>query len=75
MQALKFKASVKDGMIRIPTRYRAQVPAKVKIILFPLIDQEKEQKKDDFIGYLLANPLIKPGFRPFSREELHGRSL
>ncbi len=71
MQALKFKATVKNGMIRIPERYQDQIPDQVRVIIFP----ERRSPGDDFIADLLAHPLYRPGFRPLKREEIHDRSF
>ncbi len=71
MQALTFKATVKNGMIRIPRKYQNQLPEHVKIVVFP----EKQRSGEDAIERLLANPLRITNFQPLSREDIHDRSL
>ncbi len=71
MKILKFKASVKDGIIRIPKQLRKQAPTRAQIIIFP----EISQPKDDFIAHLLKHPLRIPDFQPLKREEIYDRTL
>jgi len=71
MQTLTFKATVKNGMIRIPQEYRNQLPERVKIVVFP----EKQQYGEDTVKRLLAEPLRVSNFKPLAREEIHERSL
>ena len=71
MQILKFKASVKNGVIHIPKQFQQQLPERVQIIIFP----ETTRPKDDFIAHLLNHPLRVPDFQPLKREEIYDRAL
>jgi hypothetical protein len=71
MQILKFKTSVKNGIIHVPKRLQKQVPDRAQIIIFP----EVSQPKDDFIAYLMKHPLRIPDFQPLKREEIYDRTL
>ena len=71
MHILKFEASVRNGLIQIPDKYREQIPERVKIILFP----KERRAQEDYVTWLLDHPLQAPGFRPLSREEIHERAL
>ncbi|NOZ71345.1 MAG: hypothetical protein GXP38_05435 [Chloroflexi bacterium] len=71
MQILKFKASVKNGIIRVPKQFQKQLPDRVQIIIFP----EASKHKEDFIAQLLKHPLHIPDFQPLRREEIYDRTL
>jgi len=57
MQAVEFKATVKNGVIPIPTQYKNSVSDKVRVIVFSEINKEKHKKKKiysigiDMTGY------------------------
>ncbi len=69
MQALKFKATIKNGVIAIPREYRDRFPEHVSVIIIP----EAKTQGEDAIDRLLSNPLNLPDFRPLSREAVHER--
>jgi len=70
METVEFQATVKDGVIEIPSEYREGLSARVRVILLP---EESEEAATDFIGRLLAHPIRRKGFRLLSRGEAHAR--
>jgi len=71
MQTLTFKATIKDGIIRIPQKYRNQLPERVTIVVYPA----EQHHGEDAIERLLRKPLRVSNFKPFSREEIYDRTL
>ncbi len=67
MEAIEFRASVKDGVIRVPAEYRERLTRPVRVIL--LTDDEPE--REDFIGQLLRKPRKVKNFKPLSRDTAH----
>ncbi len=69
MEAIEFKAKIKNGIIQIPEKYKQKIGNTVKVILIT----EKKAKQTDIIDKLLANPIKSRDFSPFSREEIYER--
>ena len=69
MEAIEFKAKIKNGIIQIPEKYKQKIGNTVKVILIT----EKKAKQTDIIDKLLANPIKSKDFSPFSREEIYER--
>lgn len=70
MHAIEFQATIKDGMIEIPSKYRDEFRDRVKVRLQAL---EEPTHCRNMIDELMARPLKLTGFRPLSREEAHAR--
>ena len=67
MQAVEFSATIKNGVIPIPTQYKNNISDKVRVIVFPEIYKEKQKKKKIYsIGIDMT------GFK-FNREEANER--
>ena len=74
MHAVEFKATIKNGTIEVPKRFRSEISETVKVII--LKDHQAKRKatsSPDVIGALLARPLQVADFTPLTREECHGR--
>ncbi|MBT7713017.1 MAG: hypothetical protein HN745_14945 [Deltaproteobacteria bacterium] len=69
MEAIEFKARIRDGVIRIPQKYRQKTGNTVKVILI----SEQGAKHSDIIDKLLEDPLKSEDFSPFLREEIYER--
>jgi len=69
MEAIEFKSKIKNGIIRIPEKYKQKTGNTVKIIII----SEKVARQTDIIDKLLANPIKSKDFSPFSREEIYER--
>jgi hypothetical protein len=69
MEAIEFKSKIKDGIIRIPEKYKQKTGTTVKVIVMT----EKKTKQSDIIDNLLATPIKSKDFSPFSREEIYER--
>ena len=75
LNAIEFKAKIKQGVIEIPEEYQAKLSeeSEVKVII---IKQEKRaktpiQKTPDIIDYLTENPIQVESF--LSRQEIYDR--
>lgn len=69
MDAVEFKATVKDGIIRIPERYKKNIGTTVKVILL----STPRKKQPDAVSKLLASPVTLNTHTPMSRDEAHER--
>ncbi len=69
MEAIEFKSKIKNGIIKIPEKYKQKIGNTVKVIVIT----EKKVKQTDIIDKLLANPIKSKDFSPFSREEIYER--
>ncbi|MBU1171822.1 MAG: hypothetical protein KKD44_19890 [Proteobacteria bacterium] len=69
MEAIEFKTKIKNGVIRIPERFKQKNSETVKVIII----SEKSSIKVDIIDNLLSNPIKINDFSPLSREEIHER--
>ncbi len=71
MQAIEFKTKIKNGMIRIPEKYRNSLKENVKVIL---LLEENETRSSDIIDRLMDSPLKKQNFQPMNRDEIYDRT-
>jgi hypothetical protein len=74
MYAVEFKATIKNGTIAVPKRFRSEISETVKVII--LKDHQAKRKgasSPDAIEALLARPLQVANFTPLTREECHER--
>ncbi len=69
MEAIEFKSKIKNGIIRIPEKYKQKTGNTVKVIII----SEKITRQSDIIDKLLENPIKSKYFLPFSREEIYER--
>jgi hypothetical protein len=67
MDAVEFRAKIKNGVIEIPKEYRDRLPEGVHVILLA------ERPSADMIDRLLEQPLKLAGFTPLTRDEAHER--
>ena len=87
MTAYEFQASIKDGIIHVPTEYKNKVPNRVRVILLPedtkkpmseTIDATENFSYNAKAEYLkkfplMDNPLHVEDFTLYGRDELHER--
>lgn len=69
MEAIEFKAKIKNGLIRIPDKFRQKTGGTVKVIILT----DKKARKTDIIDKLLLNPVQSKQFSPLLREEIYER--
>ena len=69
MEAIEFKTKIRDGIIRIPQKYKQKTDHTVKVILI----SAQGSKQPDIIDKLLEAPIKSKDFSPFSREEIYER--
>jgi len=69
MEAIEFKAKIKDGIIRIPDKFKQKNGNTVKVIII----SEKTPEESDMIDALLSNPLKLNDFSPLSRDEIYDK--
>lgn len=72
MYAVEFQATIQNGFIEVPEKYRYRFRKPVRVILLAP-SEEEEEKSTSYIKHLLENPLHIPNFEPLSREEAHER--
>ena len=69
MEAIEFKAKIKNGVIHVPEKFRQLTNENVKVII--LTEPTKNDK--DIIDKLLASPIQSKDFTPLSREACYER--
>lgn len=67
---IEFRATIKNGTIEIPVKYRGKIKDRVRVILVP---EGKQQKTRNLIDHLLANPVRVKDFRPIKRDAVYQR--
>ena len=92
MSVVKFEATVNNGSIIIPTKFRNRIKGKVEVVIStkenisdnpnfaPLTRDEiydrKEERDENFINWLMKNPLKVDKSVPFlTRDEIYDRKL
>lgn len=70
MQIVEFRTKVKNGIIKIPARFKDQVAEDVQVIL---IFKSEKPSQPDIIDELMVHPLQVKGFKPLTRDEAHTR--
>jgi len=71
MYAVEFRTKVRDGIIRIPEKYKKKIKYNVKVIL---LAEDAADTGSDIIEELLESPLKLLDFRPLRREAVYDRS-
>lgn len=69
MEAIEFKAKIKNGMIHIPQKYCRKLGKSVKVIILG----DSPDIESDTVDELLNNPIKMDSFTPFTREEIYDR--
>jgi hypothetical protein len=70
MDIIEFQATVKDGNIKVPRKYRRSLTARVHVIL---LAEKSRKSTTNLIDQLLAHPVQVQGFRPMTRDEIYAR--
>ncbi|MFO7760832.1 MAG: hypothetical protein R6V20_04400 [Desulfobia sp.] len=60
MEAIEFKAKVKNGIIHIPRKYSQKIGDSVKVIIL----SDSPEKEGDLVEELLQNPIKLGSFPP-----------
>jgi hypothetical protein len=69
MYAVEFQTNIQDGTIEVPKEYRNKVRGAVRVIILT----EEHRGEENFIEYLMNNPIQAPGFTPMKREDIYER--
>jgi hypothetical protein len=69
MEAIEFKAKIKNGLIRIPDKFRQRTGDTVRVIIL----SEQKSGQTDIIDKLLLHPVKSKQFSPLLREEIYER--
>jgi hypothetical protein len=69
MEAIEFKTKIKNGLIRIPDKFRQKNGDTVKVIIL----SEQKVRQTDIIDKLLLTPVKSKQFSPLLREEIYDR--
>lgn len=72
MYAVEFQATLKNGMISVPSQYQATLPTRVRVIILTS-PTEHQAEHEDCIMRLLQSPRKVSHFKPMTREELYER--
>ena len=79
MSVVKFEATVDNGSIIIPTKFRNKIKGKVEVsVQFEnkVSDSKSRTQDENFINWLMKNPLKVDKSTPFlTRDEIYDRKL
>jgi hypothetical protein len=69
MISIEFQTTIENGIIKIPEQYQQQLkqPNLVKVTL----EQETSEQTENYLQYLLKNPLTIKELTPMKREEIY----
>jgi hypothetical protein len=69
MITVEFQTTIENGMIKIPEQYQQEFkqPNIVKVTL----QQETSEVSENYLQYLLKNPLSMENLTPMKREEIY----
>ena len=72
MITVEFQTTIENGIIKIPEQYQQQLrqPNLVKVIL----EQETSEQPENYLQYLLRNPLNIQDLTPMKREEIYEKA-
>lgn len=70
MYAVEFQATIHNGFIEVPEKYRYRFRKPVRVILLAPSEEEEEEKSKSYIKELFGTV---PNFEPLSREGAHER--
>ncbi|MBF0203369.1 MAG: hypothetical protein HQK67_03440 [Desulfamplus sp.] len=73
MYAVEFQTKIKNGIIKIPEKFRVKLKDNVKVILLADYSEYTTDIFSDTIEELLESPLKIADFRPYKREEIYDR--
>jgi len=71
MRVIKFKTKVRGGIIKIPEKYQKEMQDNKDVVVL----LQTEDSEEDFIDYLLKNPLNLKSFTPMKRDEIYDRNI
>ena len=69
MITVEFQTTIENGIIKIPEQYQQQLkqPDVVKVTL----EQQASEQTENYLQYLLQNPLTIKELTPMKREEMY----
>ena len=73
MSVVTFEATVENGSIIIPTKFRNRVKGKVEVSVRVENEPKTQEEPYDIISELMRNPIEDPDFVPFKRDEIYDR--
>ena len=74
MSVVKFEATVEDGNIIIPTKFRNKVKGRVEVSVSFGNKPENQEEPYDIISELMRNPLRVSDPKPLTRDEIYDRN-
>lgn len=72
MTTIEFQTRIDNGSIVIPERFRERIRGTVHVKVE--VEEVEASEEDDFITYLMHNPLHIPDFKPLTRDEIYDRT-
>lgn len=72
MTTIEFQTRIDNGSILIPEQFRERIKGIARITVE--IEEDAPGKEEDFIQYLMRNPLEIPDFKPMTRDEIYDRN-
>lgn len=75
MQAIEFDAKIEGQSIPLPATAGLPAGKAVRVVLLfdPEMAPQPDESAEGPIARLMRDPLVVPGFKPFSRDEAHER--
>lgn len=73
MQAVEFQARVENGVIVVPEEYQQELAEASAVKVTVLKQTKKSSSRPDILDELAQNPIVVPGIRSITRDEMHER--
>ncbi len=74
MSTVKFEATVDNGNIVIPMKFRKNIQGKVEVVIHFEKKSKNEDEPYDIISELMKNPLPVSDPKPLTRDEIYDRT-
>ncbi len=75
MSTLEFQAKVENGIIVVPEKYKQELAEASTVKIVVLKQPKKQTMQFDIMDELAQKPVLVPGIRSITREEMHERYL
>lgn len=72
MMTIEFHTQIDNDTIVIPEEFREQMKGTARVTV--VLEDEEKKPSEDFIQFLMLNPLSIPDFKPLTRDEIYDRN-
>jgi hypothetical protein len=72
---VEFQARVENGVIVVPEEYKQDLSEGSSVKVTVVKQPKKRISETEILAELMRNPILVPGVRSITREEMHDRNL